>query len=62
MQNTYKRKDVMLINPGRKARCFFSVGDQEDNFLNSSLADYSIAPLASLVQWLLLFFYPLNFG
>ena len=33
----------MLINPGRKARCLFSLGDQEDNFLSTSLADYSSA-------------------
>ena len=47
----------MLIHRGCKAPWFFSVGYQEDNLLNISLADYSSAG-----QWLLLFFYPLEFG
>ena len=47
MENTHNRTYVMLILPGRQAAWFFSVGSQEDKFLDItdviSLADYSSA-------------------
>ena len=47
----------MSILPGTKAPWFSSVGYQDDKFLDISLSDFS-----SSNQWLVLFFYPLDFG
>jgi len=47
----------MSILPGTKAPWFSSVGIQEGKFLDISLSDFSSAG-----EWLVLFFYPLDFG
>ena len=47
----------MSILPGTKAPWFSSVGFQDDKFLDISLSDFSSAN-----QWLVLLFYPLDFG
>ena len=47
----------MSILPGTKAPWFSSIGFQEDQFLDISLTDFSSAG-----KWLVLFFYPLDFG
>ena len=45
----------MSILPGTKAPWFSSIGFQENKFMDISLNDYS-------GKWLVLFFYPLDFG
>ena len=47
----------MSILPGTKAPWFSSVGFQDGNFLDISLSDFSADG-----KWLVLFFYPLDFG
>ena len=47
----------MSILPGTKAPWFSSVGFQDGKFYDISLTDFSSAG-----QWLLLFFYPVDFG
>ena len=50
-----KRADVMSILPGNKAPWFSSIGFQENKFMDISINDYT-------GKWLILFFYPLDFG
>ena len=45
----------MSILPGTKAPWFSSIGFQENKFMDISLNDYT-------GKWLVLFFYPLDFG
>ena len=45
----------MSILPGTKAPWFSSIGFQENKFVDISLNDYT-------GKWLILFFYPLDFG
>ena len=45
----------MSILPGNKAPWFSSIGFQENKFMDISINDYT-------GKWLLLFFYPLDFG
>jgi len=47
----------MSILPGTKAPWFSSVGFQDGNFLDISLSDFSADG-----KWIVLFFYPLDFG
>ena len=50
-----KRAEVMSILPGNKAPWFSSIGFQENKFMDISINDYA-------GKWLILFFYPLDFG
>ena len=54
MESQPKRADVMSINPGTKAPWFSRIGFQE-KFMDINLNDYT-------GKWLVLFFYPLDFG
>ena len=45
----------MSILPGNKAPWFSSIGFQENKFMDISINDYT-------GKWLVLFFYPLDFG
>ena len=45
----------MSILPGNKAPWFSSIGFQENKFMDISINDYT-------GRWLILFFYPLDFG
>ena len=45
----------MSILPGNKAPWFSSIGFQENKFMDISINDYT-------GKWLILFFYPLDFG
>jgi peroxiredoxin (alkyl hydroperoxide reductase subunit C) len=47
----------MSILPGTKAPWFSSIGYQDEKFLDISLSDFSYSG-----QWLVLFFYHLDFG
>ena len=47
----------MSILPGTKAPWFATIGYQDDQFLDISLSDFS-----SSGKWVLLFFYPVDFG
>lgn len=47
----------MSILPGTKAPWFASVGFQENKFLDISITDYTSAG-----KWIVLFFYPVDFG
>merc|ERR1711990_877812 len=55
IESQSKRADVMSILPGNKAPWFSSIGFQENKFMDISINDYT-------GKWLLLFFYPLDFG
>ena len=50
-----KRTEVMSILPGNKAPWFSSIGFMGNRFLDISINNYSD-------KWLILFFYPLDFG
>ena len=55
IESRSKRADVMSILPGNKAPWLTSVGFQENKFMDISINDYT-------GKWLVLFFYPLDFG
>ena len=55
IESLSKRADVMSILPGNKAPWFSSIGFQENKFMDISINDYA-------GKWLVLFFYPLDFG
>ena len=55
--NNHQSSPTMSILPGTKAPWFSSIGYQGDKFLDISLTDFS-----SSSKWLVLFFYPLDFG